>query len=195
MTTSLPDNFSPLCQRVVRKLRLPPGMTRDDALQGAYALAVKHHAAGKRDSHLFMRVWGDLKDTLGRLWREHYALTKPDRPVKGNGISRMVRSSGVEVDDLRRTGVGVSVIRNEPDESITIDVVAPAEADAGVVMDVRAAIEKLTPAQRHVVEECGLKGRSQADVAAERGVSVQAVKLLFLRARAALREHLKDYAE
>lgn len=142
------------------RLRLPPGVTRDDALQEASALEARWYAEGRRESHLFVRVWGDLKDKYGFEWKKHFV---------GGAVERL--PEGFDTTDKRYA------------------------VDPAVTMDVRAAVAKLSPAQRHVVEECALKGRAQADVAAERGVSVQNIKLLYMRARRKLTQLLAGYAE
>lgn len=180
-------------------LRLPPDISREDAEQDAAEIALRRSAEGYEGSHLSMRVWGDLKDKYGKLWREVYALTKPDRPAHpGREIVVTRRTTGEALSQPTRpqppTGRGTHIIRNEPGEFVTFDVSGPPESDGGVVTDVRAAVAKLTDVQRFVVEECSLKGRSQADVAAERGVSEQSIKLTLMRARKKLATLLAAYA-
>jgi hypothetical protein len=80
-------------------------------------------------------------------------------------------------------------------EPLPTHIFAPNRSDPHVALDVREAVAKLTPVRRRVVEECALKGRSQADVAAETGVTVQTIKMTLVRARRDLAVLLASYAE
>lgn len=172
---------------------LPHGVTREDAIQDAYAQCLKRLAEGypPGSARLWKRVWGDLKDQYGRVWRDHYRqqdcasaagrlpvgfLDAPKHDVHDSGGS-LPRADGSFVLPAQFTA---DRAQTPPDQSI--------------VMDVRDAVAKLTEPQRYVVEQCGLLGRPQADVAAERGVTTQAVKIMFMRARRRLAELLVDYA-
>lgn len=61
--------------QVMRKLRVPPGMDPADVRQEIMAAWSKRTSSGDfaDPARLFMRVWGDVKDVLGKPWRQYYA--------------------------------------------------------------------------------------------------------------------------
>ena len=67
---------------MLRKLRVPPDTTAADVRQEIAAAWVRRSAAGYHGARLFVRVWGDVKDVLGRSWRQWYSSrpVTPDTP-------------------------------------------------------------------------------------------------------------------
>lgn len=156
-----------LARVIVRKLHLPPGVTQADAVQEAMA-RLTHRSRDPRyaeGKRLHRRVWGDMLDLYGREWKKHYDQECHSHPAPHKLKDKLP-------SPLRQTG----------------------EPEPGLVMDVRAAIETLTPDQRAVVELVALEGLSHQDAAEKLGINAHAVTMRFARAKEALAEKLRAYA-
>lgn len=151
---------------IVRKLRLPPGITPADATQEAI-LRLTHRSADPRyaeGNRLHRRVWGDMLDLYGRDWRKHY-----DQECRPHPCPQKLRDS--LPSPLRMTG----------------------EPEPGLRLDVREAVASLTPDQRAVVTLVALEGKSHAQAARVLGINAHAVTMRYARAREALALLLRAY--
>lgn len=66
------DETERMARQIVRRLSLPLGTTKRDAIQEAMTRITERSDAGYSGRFLFVRVWGDMKDLYGRAWRRFY---------------------------------------------------------------------------------------------------------------------------
>ncbi len=115
--------------------------------------------------YLHRRVWGDMLDLYGSYWKRHFEAETRSHPSPH-------RLKDALPSPLRATG----------------------EPEAGLVLDVQAAIASLTPDQREVVRLVAFDGLSHQDAADKLGINAHAVTMRFARAKAVLGGLLRDYA-
>ncbi len=149
---------------IVRKLFLPPGITHADALQEA-CLRITQRYPQYAGRYLHRRVWGDMLDLYGRDWKRHYENETRSHPAPH-------RLKDALPSPLRATG----------------------DPEAGLVLDVQAAIEALTPDQREVVMLVAFDGLSHQEAGDRLGINAHAVTMRYARAKAVLAGLLGDYA-
>jgi RNA polymerase sigma factor (sigma-70 family) len=148
-----------LARAIVNKLRLPGGVSRDDAIQDAVVLILERRAV-YNGSRLTRRVLGDLQDRYGAVWRRQYRFG-PTVTVSETDIDGEAESDRVEAQDVQ--------------------------------IDVREAIEKLTPKRRFVMYLLVVEEKSYAQIAEQTGTTVYNVKKLAASARQDLKRMLNAY--
>ena len=90
---------------------------------------------------------------------------------------------------LRRAA---STRRTELDDFVDLDTLPARSAEPGIHLDLAAALDRLTPALRHVVVLFDLEGYSHEEIAAVLGISADSSKMRLHRGRSALRALLTD---
>jgi len=143
--------------------KAPPSLDFEDIQQDARKWALLRYKEGFRGAWLAQRIWGDMKDEYGRVWKKHYE-----------------EVAAREAEAVKPGHPGARPVSYEdPDQSITLDV--------------HAALDCLPDLQRRIVIECDMNGRRQDLIAIELSISVAVLKRTLDLARASLRESLKEY--
>lgn len=182
-----PAYLALLVGRVIKRLqgKKPPDQSKEDMKQSASLYILEKWATGeRRESWLVMYSWGKLTDASA-LGFAHASRTREESVYLAN--VRAGRRSDEPETTLRGSYGRTALFAPNPLERM-----APSEqADARI--DIENALTQLTPTQRAMFTECVINGRTQASVAAERGVSPDSIYRVLVRAKTRLRALLGDY--
>ena len=182
-----PSYLSLLVGRVLKRLQgvKPPDQTKEDMKQSASLYILEKWAAGeRRESWLVMYAWGKIKDSSA-LGFAHASRTREESVYLAN--VRAGRRSD-EPETTLRGGYGrTALFAPNP-----LERTAPSEQQDARI-DIDTALQQLTTTQRAMFTECVINGRTQAAVAAERGVSPDSIYRVLVRAKTRLRAILGDY--